>query len=114
VTQEIAFSMGGGVGTPVVGIVPTDDQRLHPFEVAPGHATLTVTAEWECANPALCDLEVHLRRGNQNLVTAAYGASPLTLSLDEPEEGRYTLIAFPDGAGSANVGVEGTFTVHLE
>lgn len=114
-TQEIAFTMGGGAGTPVAGVVlPTDDERLHPFDVAQGYVTLTVTAEWECTNPVLCDLEVHLRRGNQDLVTAAYGASPLTLSVDEPEEGRYTLIAFADGDGSVALGVEGTFTVRLE
>ena len=113
-TQEFTFTLGGGIGTPLLGqVLPLDDENLLPFDVAEGYSTLVATVEWQCDNPALCDLEVELRRGNQDIVTGDYGGSPLTLSVDDPQAGRYTFAAFPDSGGSVVLGMQGTLTVEL-
>ncbi len=113
-TMSFDFGLGAAVGTPVLGtILPIDDQRKVSFEVAEGHALLVATATFECDAAPTCDLDVELRRGEQNVVTAGFGDSPITLTLEAPEGGRYTFWAFPSGGGSVVVGMQGTLTVEL-
>ncbi|MHB1262466.1 MAG: hypothetical protein ACYC2H_12205 [Thermoplasmatota archaeon] len=108
------FGLGAAAGTPVIGtILPIDDERRVAFEVPEGYAHLVATATFECDAAPTCELEVELRRGEQDLVTAGYGGSPITLTLDEPEGARYTFWAFPSGGGSLVLGMQGTVTVDL-
>lgn len=108
------FGLGAAAGTPVLGgILPVDDQRMVSFEVPDGHTLLTATATFDCDVAPTCELDVELRRGEQDLATAGFGASPITLTLDEPEGGRYTFWAFPSRGGSVVVGMQGTLTVEL-
>lgn len=113
-TQEFEFGLGAAVGTPAIGsALPVDDNRQVSFEVPEGYGLLEVTAAWACDIDAACDLDLELRRGEQNLQTAGFGPSPVTLSLEEPEAGRYTFWAFPSRGGSVIVGMQGTLTVAL-
>lgn len=112
--QTFAFTLGAGAGLPVGGpILPADDGRRTAFEVPEGHAHLAATASWECDVDVLCELELELRRGEQDLMTSDFGPSPLALEVDGPPEGRWTFWAFPSSEGSLVVGVEGTLTVSL-
>jgi hypothetical protein len=112
--ESFGFTLGAAAGSPVGGaILPVDDGRRTPFEVAEGYTLLEATATWECDPGALCELDLELRRGEQELVTSGFGASPVTLTVEEPGEGRWTFWAFPSSQGSVVVGVQGTLTVSL-
>lgn len=112
--QSFGFALGAAAAGPVGGaILPIDDGRRTSFEVAEGYSLLEATATWECDSGVLCELDLELRRGEQNLVTSGFGASPVALAVDGPEAGRYTFWAFPSSQGSVVLGAQGTLTVSL-
>lgn len=115
--ESFTFTRGLGVGLPIAGGLPGDDGAAVPFEVPAGYTRMEVAVEWVCkvqtgVDP-LCDLEVELRHGDQEVMTGAYGASPLGLDVDRPAAGRWTYWAFPAESGTLQTGVEGTVTVLL-
>jgi hypothetical protein len=112
--EAFGFTLGAGAGLPVGGtLLPTDDGRRTPFEVPEGYTRLEATASWECDVDVLCELELELRRGEQDLMTSGFGPSPVELQVDDPPEGRWTFWAFPSNEGSVVLGVQGTLTVSL-
>lgn len=117
IVDRFQFTRELGVGLPILGGLVPDDSRPVPFAVPEGYTRLDVTVEWTCklqtgVDP-LCDLELELRHGDLDLVTADYGSSPVGLSVDDPPAGRWTFWAFPSDQGSLQTGVEGTVTVSL-
>ena len=113
-SQEFRFALGPALGLPVGGgLLPVGDDDRIPFEVPAGHSVLEAQVAWTCDSGALCELEVELRHGESDLVTSDFGAGPITLTVDEPQSGRWTFWAFPSDEGSLALGLEGTLTVEL-
>ena len=112
--QSYSFALGAAVGLPVGGaILPIDDGRRTPFDVPAGYSKLEATAEWACEADALCELELELRKGEQDLMTSGFGPSPVALQVDDPPSGHWTFWAFPSGQGSVVASLEGTVTISL-
>jgi hypothetical protein len=113
-SQEFRFALDPALGLPVGGdLLPVGDDERIPFEVPAGHGRLTAQVAWTCDSGDLCALDVELRRGESDLMTSDFGASPLTLAIDDPQPGRWTFWAFPSGSGSVVLGLEGTLAVEL-
>jgi hypothetical protein len=111
-TEEIAFRIPAGAGTPVVGVNapvgPTDNGG--PFDVPPDATVLVVEGEWTCASGPSCPLSILLYDGDR-LEESEDAAASVRMEVKAPAEGGWRVAAFPSGGGSVVVDAQGSFRV---
>lgn len=111
---EFQFHLGAAVGTPVVGVnVPLGTgPNYATFDVPENATALAIDVSWTCSTGPACGLDLVVFRGERAVLSES-ATSPARLEMDQPDEGRYRVAAYPSREGAAVFDAQGTFGVTL-